>query len=364
MAGYSKSLFRTLVAFMMLLWLCLPSFGASAPRTAATKSAKNDSDYMFVGPHDTQWKAFYVEYGFTPKQWTAKERQTFSSVLNTVRAAHPDFFAHAIASCRPLGLIRRHMTDSDNNDIRGRAVCMMTGVATIEIDDAFFFTSRDYQIHAVAHELGHLLDTASFLSTAKPFMKIAQPMIAKVQVAYGNRPYAPMDCETSAWGETLALRAGLPSLDAAENLAECFAECVSYYLVDGPKSVSPAVRAYMREYVLKQNPQIERARKLYVEAEVATDVGDYQRAFRALNELALAQPQMLDVHSSRARIWGFKRDFEMMEFEAKEELALLHHRAIPKYHFTYGRVEELLADAQERYGFERVAKRMTPSKSR
>jgi hypothetical protein len=349
MAGYSPNLLRSFIALIALLLLCLPS----------SASVVNGPDYIFVGPRDEQWKAFYIENGSSPKQWTLKERAAFASVLNKVRLAHPQFFARAIDSCRPLGLIRRHMTVSDNNDARGRGVCMMTGVATIEVDDAFFSTSSDYQLHAVTHELAHLLDTASVLSTANAFLKIAQPMLAKVHKSYGSRPYAPMDSETSSWGETIALRAGLPSLDAAENLPECFAECVSFYLVDGPKAVSPAVRAYIRAHVLRQDAKIDRARKLYVEAEVATDRGDYNRAFRDLNDLLVEQPDMLDVHSSRARIWGFKKDFEMMAYEAQQELKLLRRRHIPTYHWTYDRAKELLSDAHDHYGFDRVAKRMS-----
>lgn len=336
-----------LAAFSAIL-LCLPSYAANAT-----------PEYIFVGPRDTHWKQFYIENGRPPKQWTAKEKTTFAAALNSIRKAHPSFYARAISAGRPIGLIRRNMTAEDNSDPRGRPVCMLTGVATIEVDDIFFTLPADWQRYAVTHEFAHLLDTATFLSSSPEFIKLAQPAIDKVHKLYGNLPFAPLDPEAGDRGEAIAHRAGLPNLDSAESLPECFAECVAHYYIRGPKSISAPIRNYIERTVNRSNSTIDRARELYVETELATDIGDYHRAFLASSKLLAQQPQMLEVHCSRARIWGFKRDFEMMEIEAQQELALLRARRIPKYHWTYERANELLTDARDRYGFDRVVHRMS-----
>lgn len=342
-----------LISTALLALMCLPASAVALNPNANAAVKSNGPDYKFIAPSDKAWREFEVEYGFAPKQWSLPEKQTVTHVLNQIRAAHPEFFARAVASCRPLGLIRRHMTADDNRDHRGRPVCLLTGVSTIEVDDSFFRTPSDFQVLAVTHELGHLLDTACIFSTSQAFLSVAQPILTRVHRLYGNQPYAPNDVELMVQGEEVARRAGLPTLDAAENLAEAFADCVAYYLVEGPKSVSAPVQKYIRQYVLKPDAKIEHARRLYVGAELATDDGDFDTAFRDLNDLLVEQPSMLDVHACRARIWGFKHDFEMMAYEAHEELALLQRRHIPRYHGTYERASDLLASAHEHVGFAR-----------
>lgn len=349
MSSVLTNIHTLLVAALSAILLCLPA--TSAPTARAP-------EYTFVTPKDTAWKQFCIEYGHQPKQWTAKEKAAFAAVLNSIRKAHPSFYARAIFAGRPIGLIRRKIAAEDKADPRGRPVCMLTGVATIEVDDIFFSLSPEWQRYAVTHELAHLLDTATFLSSSPGFIKIAQPAIDKVHKLYGNHPFAPLDPEADDRGEALAQRAGLPTLDSAESLPECFAECVACYYIHGPKSISTPIRNYIERNVNRPNAAIDNARELYVETELATDAGDYDRAFLASSKLLAQQPQMLEVHSCRARIWGFKRDFEMMEIEARQELALLRARRIPKYHSTYERAEELLSDARDRYGFDRVARRM------
>jgi hypothetical protein len=343
------------IALMLLFWLSLPASATRSRSAAAT--AQRDSDYIFVGPKDAHWREFYNENGIAPRVWTAKEKAIFGAVLSKVRAKHPEFFARAVAACRPLGLLRRNLTADDNNDPRGRAVCMLTSATTIEVDESFFTTPAKWQYHSVIHELAHLLDTACILSASKDWIAIAQPRIARVRKAYGNNPFAPLAYSDAMRGEELAKKAKLPSLDAAENFPECFAECVAFYFADGPRSVSADVRKYITTRVLAIDPKVESARKLYVAAEWATSNGEYDRAFHDLNTLLVQNPDMLDVHASRARIWGFKHDFEMMEYEANQELALLRRRKIPQYHWTYDRVRDLLDDAHDKYGFDRVQRR-------
>lgn len=369
------------IAAVVAWLLCLTSAASAAQVHSDNELARPSGSYYFVCATDYHWREFSQECEGTaraPLEWSLKNQQRVGRIMNLIRQRYPRLWHRAFA-VRSAGLLLCSGSPGYGREenIKGdQPVAVATGLETMVVGEAVMELPDDALLAIFIHELVHLADTACIMSTRDEWLRLVLPRISKLRKLWADKPFSPDKNQMLVAGARLARRCGLPTLYCGAGVNEALAECTATFLtnvdaVDSPFGSSVGVErgaasrdktrarrkdvrldsdiaAFINDDVLSENSEVDELRRLYVDSEYFIDCHRFNEAFQCLNTLMRRYPKMLEVHASRARIWGFKGDFEMMTIEALAEKHLLDQRGIPNYHLTYDRVRGLLWDAATR----------------
>lgn len=141
-------------------------------------------------------------------------------------------------------------------------------------EKAFSPLVADWIRRIVIHEIVHTADTFKFLSNSEEFRAVAEPRIKQAVSVLEKENLTPAQAAALPLGQRrdkvenlIKKKTGLPSAYAAENLSECLAEMISFWLDDTYSYKPPAEFLPFLRSLTQESPPVPVAVGKYLEGE-------------------------------------------------------------------------------------------------
>lgn len=238
--------------------------------------------------------------------WPAQERAKVEEALAVIHARAPNLLANAAGR----GPVKLYNSIKAGEELKCQAMYVENAIAC-----GPQLLGRPLLLHAIAHELVHLVDSRHRpveLSRSKEWRDLLEPRIARLDAKLREAGFKGIDDAIRSRDPRkleLAFAEGLPSVYGAKNITEALAEYASYLIVPqkvGPDQVLPPVppeiRALIRARILAPLPPPDETRRLYDEALGHLDRNDYPRALQALDRTIASDAAFAAAYNTRGRV--------------------------------------------------------------
>lgn len=270
--------------------------------------------------------------GDEAKCWKSDEIELVESLLSQLKSQHP-YYIQRVTCYRNISLIRVDEAVSPKYFAAETNGCIL-------FPDKFFTGSGRYE--TLIHELAHAIDEHHAYSNSKAWCAIVVPRMERFwKEVKTTKKYDELSVSNPKKLDDIAKANSLPTAYAAEDPAECFADCVAELLTRHFKD--PEVTSYLLNNVRLDMVQhtndpfdsgFERCRNTKVElllhnGEYAYLNGDYDKASMEFQRALFLDHNLPSAQSRMAVIWTKTRDYGSAEICIKEQLHLYNELRIP-----------------------------------